>query len=699
MPDIHLLRPFWLLALVPILLIAVVAWRRRSGDSVWGGLVDAHLLPHLLVGETSGAGRRLPLLLFTLASALVVLALAGPVWERLPQPVFTTAAQRIILLDLSPTMNAADLAPSRLARARFEIQDLLKASKEGQVGLIAFGSEPFVVSPLTTDARTIAAQVPQLSTDLIPVPGPRRTDLALKLAGEMLDRAKSNGGTLILVTDDVGSMAGALEQAHALASKGRHLSVLAVGTAKGAPVPDPQGGFLKASDGRILMARLDSQRLKELARAGAGRFLVAKVGEGDTAALVDSTSALNATVEKTDLIADRWREEGPWLLLLVLPLAALAFRRGWLLPALMLVCFLPPQPSYAFGWSDLWARPDQQAAHRLDAGDAAGAAERFSDPSWRAAAHYRAGHYDQSLESLANLQGPEADYNRGNALARLGRLDEAVKSYEHALKQNPDHADAKHNLELVKQLLKQRQDQDSSQQDSQQKQDQSQQDPSQKGDSKQGSESAGDQGGEDAQDQSQSNQSGSGESGADQNSGQNQDKAPDGSDGQSGSQAQNQESSKASGQTPQTSNAGEPSDQSSQESEAGQSSKGSESNSDTSAADGDQSQGADRSAGSKPSAEDFSKDALGASSDESADSDRDSDANAAIQRRLHAAQSDPDSEQDASKSGSGLDDLTPAERERQQAMEAQLRSVPDDPAGLLRQRFLLQHLRREGRLP
>ncbi|MFD2110891.1 VWA domain-containing protein [Thiorhodococcus fuscus] len=691
MPDIHLLRPVWLLALVPILLIAVVAWRRRSGDSVWRGLVDAHLLPHLLVGATSGAGRRLPLLLFMLASALVVLALAGPVWERLPQPVFTTSAQRIILLDLSTTMNAADLAPSRLARARFEIQDLLKASKEGQVGLIAFGPEPFVVSPLTTDARTIAAQVPQLTTDLIPVPGPRRTDLALKLAGEMLDRAKSNGGTLILVTDDVGSMAGALEQARAQAAKGRHLSVLAVGTAKGAPVPDPQGGFLKASDGRIRMAKLDAQRLKELARTGAGRFLVAKVGEGDTAALIDSTPALNATVEKTDLLADRWREEGPWLLLLVLPLAALAFRRGWLLPAVMLVCFLPPQSSYAFGWSDLWSRPDQQAAHRLDAGDAAGAAERFSDPSWRAAAHYRAGHYDQSLESLTGLQGPEADYNRGNALARLGRLDEAMKSYERALKQNPDHADAKHNLELVKQLLKQRQDQDSSQQDSQQKQDQPQKDQSQKGESKQDSGSSGGQGGEDAQDQSQSNQSDSGESGSDQNAGQHQ--ARDGSDGQAGSQAQTQEPSKTPGQAPQPPNAGEQSGPS-QQAEAGQSGSDGEN-----AADGAQSQGFDRPAGSKPGAEDFSQGALGASSDESGDSDQASDANSALQRRLHAAQSDPESEQDAAKSGSGLDDLTPAERERQQAMEAQLRSVPDDPAGLLRQRFLLQHLRREGRLP
>jgi hypothetical protein len=140
--ELHFLRPYWFLALVPLLLILiglwVGLWRARRAGTAWQGLVDAHLLPHLLVGEP-GRPRRLPLVLLALAWLMGVVALAGPVRERLPQPVFSTTAKRVILLDLSPSMNAADVAPSRLARARFEVLDLLAASREGQVALIAFG--------------------------------------------------------------------------------------------------------------------------------------------------------------------------------------------------------------------------------------------------------------------------------------------------------------------------------------------------------------------------------------------------------------------------------------------------------------------------------------------------------------------------------------------------------------------------------
>ncbi len=453
--DVHFLRPLWFFALLPLVLLLVALWRQRMGGaSVWRGLVDPHLLAHLLVGE-EGRPKRWPLILLGLGWSLLILALAGPVWERLPQPVFSTTGQRVILLDLSPSMNAADLPPSRLTRARFEILDLLRASKEGQVALMAFGPEPFVVSPLTGDARTIEAQVPQLTTDLVPVPGPRRTDLALQMAGEMLDRAQGSGGDLILVTDAVGDMAGSLEAARRLQAAGHRLSVLAVGTPKGAPVPASNGGFLKDAKGGIQVARLDQEQLRELAKAGKGLYLEAEAGDRDTQALIAAAPRLGERIEQTALTADQWREEGPWLLLILLPLAALAFRRGWLLPVVILAMVLPPRPGFAFGWQDLWARPDQRAARQFESGETQAAAEQFQDPSWRAAARYRSGDFQAALDSVSGLKGSDADYNRGNALARLGRFQEAVNAYENVLKQDPDQADARHNLELVQKLLEQ----------------------------------------------------------------------------------------------------------------------------------------------------------------------------------------------------------------------------------------------------
>ncbi len=650
--DLHLLRPLWLLALLPLALLLLFLWRqqRQAGAAIWQDLVDPHLLTHLLTG-TEGRTRRWPLMLLGCGWLLLVLALSGPVWERLPQPVFTTGSRLIILLDLSPSMNAADVPPSRLAQARFEILDLLRASSEGQVALIAFSSEPFVVSPLSGDAQTIAAQVPQLTTDLIPVPGARRTDLALKLASEMLERTAGQGGELILVTDAVGEMAGALEVARHLQTIGQRLSVLAVGTTKGAPVPTRQGGFINDQTGGIQMARLETDRLRELATAGQGRYLEASVGDRDTKAIIEAGSPTD-TIKQTALTADQWREEGPWLLLVLLPLAALAFRRGWLLPVLALLLILPPRPGFAFGWPDLWWRADQQASRQLDAGHAQAAADQFQNPDWRAAAQYRASDYQAALDTLSGAVGADADYNRGNALARLGRLQEAVAAYERTLKHEPDHADARANLALVRKLLEQQTASNPSQ-DQQKNPSQGQQNPSSP-DSKKPSQNGS------KPDQHQGGQS-SQQAGADGQ--QANQTAAQSSAGKTGEQNQ---PDKASGRQPSTP---EPS--------------------------GAKSAAAGRDA--TPDGRDFSQASRSGSAPQS--SDQMAKEQPAASDQPAGKQTNPKAHTPPRPASLGEDALTPQAREQQQAMEAQLQRVPDDPAGLLRQRFLLQHLRREGHLP
>lgn len=683
--DLHFLRPPWFLALVPLLALLVVLWRRRARDQAWRGLVDAHLLPHLLVG-TDGAPRRLPLALLGLGWLLAVTALAGPVWERLPQPVFAATAERVILLDLSPSMNAADIRPSRLARARFELLDLLRATKEGQVALIAFGPEPFLVSPLTSDAQTIAAQVPRLATDLIPVPGPRRTDRALEMAGELLAQAGAVGGDVILITDAVddgpsgedASESAAVAAARNLAASGVRVSVLGVGTSQGAPVPAAKGGFADDPSGAIRIAKLDPEGLEALAAAGQGRYVALDAGDRDTLALADD-SVLQAgkVVEQEGLATDQWREEGPWLLLALLPVAALGFRRGWLLPILALVVLLPPEPSWALGWGDLWQRPDQQAAQSFASGDHANAAERFEDPAWRAASRYRASDYKGALDDLAGLAGPESDYNRGNALARLGRLDEAIAAYERTLDQVPEHGDAKANLDLVRQLKERQKPPPQQSQDSEQSKSESEGgrgqpqggDGSENGDT---SKEGGDQA-QDGQQQAASQESGesqSGESGsASQQAGQGQE-----SYGKSGAgQAQSGQAGEAQAR---------------------------ESGKDGAA----QASATPQGPGKEPDAGDLSESALGGEQeielppDQGAADRAQPDTDSKTAGESQASRGKPNGEGQPGAPGVGADDLTPEQREQLQAMEAQLRRVPDDPAGLLRQRFLLQHLRREGRL-
>jgi Ca-activated chloride channel family protein len=199
----------------------------------------------------------------------------------------------------------------------------------------------------------------------------------------------------------------------------------------------------------------DTSAFGPLAGAGGGLLLRARVDDGDTRQLIALQGQRRIEAGGDHIAtAGHWRDEGPWLLLLVLPLAALSFRRGWLGLLPILCCLSPPVPAAGPTWSDLWLRPDQKALRTLDAGHAALAGTRFADPRWRAAAFYRAGQYQQTLSELAGQPGAEAHYNRGNTLAHLGRYEDAIAEYDAALLVAPTHVDARHNRDLLLRLVR-----------------------------------------------------------------------------------------------------------------------------------------------------------------------------------------------------------------------------------------------------
>jgi len=484
--ELHLLRPLWLLTLLPFAGLLWLWWRRRGSGGDWQRICDPALLPHLLI-RGAAAAPRWPLLLIGLGGGLGILALAGPVWHKVDQPVFRETSALVIALDLSRSMDSPDLAPSRLVRARLKLLDILERRREGQTALLVFADQAFAVTPLTDDTDTIASLAGALETGLMPGQG-SSPDQALEKARELLSQAGARQGHVLLITDSPGDERTTQVIAR-LRDEGHRLHLLGVGTPEGAPIPVAGGGFLKDAKGAIVIPTLDEPALKHLAQVGGGRYARLSVDNQDLNYLLQAIDArpIEQQAERTDLRVDRWREEGPWLLLLLLPLAALAFRRGYLGLAVMLL--LPvPDPAQALDWQGLWQRPDQQAVALLQAGQAAAAAERFADPGWKAAAHYRAGDYEQTVAALDGLQDPESLYNKGNALARAGRLEEALEAYDRALAQAPGHADATYNRKLVEEALKQQQQQQQSQQgeqnqDSEQNQDQSE---AQDGDSEQG---------------------------------------------------------------------------------------------------------------------------------------------------------------------------------------------------------------------
>ena len=451
--NFHWLRPDWLWALPLIGLTTYALARRQLAPGSWQSIIDPALAPYILSrAQIKGLSYRWWLIL--IGGVLAVTALAGPSWNRVEQPVFRSDQAIVIALDLSRSMDAQDLTPSRLTRARLKILDILEARQSGQTALVVYSSNAFTVTPLTTDADTVAALVNSLSTDIMPSRGSYPV-AAIRKSQTLLEQAGVAYGEVLLITD--GGTSPAAERAAAdLQSSGYSLSVLGVGTSQGAPIPRAGGGFITDRSGNIVVPRIEETALRRLAAAGGGRFALLSADDGDISTLLSGEVGI-ASASDESLATDLWQEEGPWLLLLLVPMAAMAFRRGLVL---VLLLFLLPvaEPGYAFGWEDLWLTRDQQAQRELDKGNAMEAGELFEDPVWRAVAKYRAAEYGPSAAGFGNQEDIENLYNLGNALARLGEIETAIDAYEQVLEVDPDMEDAIYNRDLLKDLIEQNQD-------------------------------------------------------------------------------------------------------------------------------------------------------------------------------------------------------------------------------------------------
>ena len=451
MADFHFVRPFWLL-LLPVCFWLV--WRLASGSANagrWRTWVDEALQPLVLTAAASAVrGRRWLLSGAAAACTLAILALAGPTWERMPVPALRSSEALVVVLDLSRSMDAGDVEPSRLERAKLKLLSLLQRRDSGQTGLVVFSAHAFTVTPLTTDTRTIAALVSSLSSDIMPSRG-SYPEAGIVRAAQLLRQAAASRGEILLVSDS-GVSPAAVELARELRGEGMTLHVMAVGTAQGGPIPQAGGGFLSDGRGQVVVNRVNQGALQRLAEAGGGRFAVLTPDDRDLDRLLAGTSASAGVLadDGEELRTEIWRDQGVWLVLLLLPLLALSFRRGWVVVCVAMLT-LPGQRVEAQTWADLWQRRDQQGQAAFESEDHARASELFEDPAWRAAAQYRDGQFESSAETLAPAQSADGHYNRGNALARAGAFAEAIQAYDQVLEIDPEHEDALFNRDLLMQ--------------------------------------------------------------------------------------------------------------------------------------------------------------------------------------------------------------------------------------------------------
>ncbi|ESQ99553.1 membrane protein [Stutzerimonas chloritidismutans AW-1] len=450
----HLLRPYWLLSLPLLIWLLWRLWHRQLQVGRW-----QRLLPEAFHAALLTRGRlrhsRLPWLVLGLAWLLAVIALLGPSWQRFEQPSMKRSDPLVVLLELTPSMLASDAPPTRLEQAKRKLLDLLERRQDVQTAVVVFAGSAHTVVPLSDDLATTRNLLDALHPTLMPEQG-QRADLAVAKGLTLLEQAGLGRGRLLLIGSSLDEHE---RSAIVTLMEGRNerLLILGVGTEQGAPIAGKNGSFIKDAQGAILIPRLDNARLQRLANELGGRYQRARLGDDDLTALglFDQAGTLRQNDEITRLEA--WLDQGHWLLLPLLLLAALAGRRGWLfcLPLLL----LQPQPANAFELEDLLLRRDQQGQRLLDAERPAEAAERFTDHRWQATARYQAGDYAGAAELFAEGNTAADHYNRGNALARSEAFEAAIEAYDQALDLQPDLQAAQRNKALIEELLRRQQEQ------------------------------------------------------------------------------------------------------------------------------------------------------------------------------------------------------------------------------------------------
>ena len=513
--DFHFLRPFWLLLLLLLPILYLAFRQMRLGDSGWSRLIPARLLsPLIRHNGSSGKTAKSPLAPATAALVILSLALAGPAWREAPTPLKQPGDSLVIALDLSLSMLATDVEPDRLTQAKRKIRDILALREGSLTGLLVFSGDAHVVTPLTDDGRTIEGMLNVLDPVIMPATG-NRADLAVARAKELLQQGAPGEGRILLITDNINDRyTGTIRDT--LSGTGYALNTLVVGTEEGGPIPLARRGFIRENDD-IVISRATPQALSQLADSTGGRSHELTLDDTDIHSLnLNPKDSDDWQESEEGLTVSRWQDDGYWLLWLALPLVLLGWRRGAFSALALILLPVWPQPAAAISWDELWQREDQRAPELIEKSPEA-AARQLEDPEWRGSALYRSGQFEGAAQAFARSQGPRASYNRGNALARAGKLQEALAAYDAALEQAPDMEDARHNRKIVEELLnQQQQDQEGGQQGS--------------SDSSSNEENQGNQ------QQSRQNQEGNGESESSSGSGNNQQQDPRNSQTASGNE-------------------------------------------------------------------------------------------------------------------------------------------------------------------
>lgn len=452
--NMHFLRPLWLLSLLPLAIICVLYHKYKTHNSTWAQIISPHLIQYL-IKDKHKTNKYKPTMFLLSAWLIAVIALAGPSWRLLPQPVEQKTDALLIVLDLSLSMNAQDMKPSRIIRARHKIQDILSQRKEGLTALVVFAGDAHIVVPLTQDSGTIKALLPSLSTWIMPVLGSNPI-AGLESALKLLKNQRLKKSRILLITDGIDSHHISNIQAM-MQDNPISFSILAIGTDSGAPIPLPNGSFLKKKNGDTVIPGLNITAIEQLASNTGARLSVLTPDDSDINFLLPKHISIQQHAKTLEQKFDTWQDEGIWFVLLLIPGCMLLFRKGAIFTLFFTFSIITTSPNQALAglWQDLWKNKNQQGYQYFSENQFKKAQEYFEENNWKASAAYKEGNFKQAEQEYRQDTSSTGLYNLGNALAKQNRYNEAIDAYNKALELNPKHQDANYNKKILEDLLRQ----------------------------------------------------------------------------------------------------------------------------------------------------------------------------------------------------------------------------------------------------
>ena len=498
-------RPEWLHALWLLPLGAALFWWAEQRRRALISRIVAPKLRSLLAGNTSPFRRWLRAACVLGALGLLAVTLAGPQLGYDTLEVPHRGRDVIIAMDVSRSMLATDVAPTRLQRAKLLAEDLVGELGSDRLGLVAFAGSAFLQAPLTLDHGAVLAAVDELDTDLIPKGG-TNIAAAIRACEEAFGKAEGFSRAIVIISDGEELDADGLEAARQAGAAGIRIFTVGVGSEEGSEIPLGPGEFVRDQSGKVVQSRLDAARMREIAEVTGGFYvpldedaarLLSTDGIGRMQEVEMSASASRRPIERY-----QWPLGAAVALLCLQALIGERRRRPFAAAALWLL-------SASSGWSSgldeynagnyEQARQEFEQRLRMEP-EAPGLQLNAGTAAYRLQDYGKASEFfSRAMLADEPLLRSSAEFNLGNTLFRQGEgqkdkekkvtdWKDAIAKYEAALKTRPDYTEAKENKERVEELLKQLEQEqpEKDEQKKDQKQDQQKGDQEDKKDQQQG---------------------------------------------------------------------------------------------------------------------------------------------------------------------------------------------------------------------